>query len=396
MPWKEKTVDQIREEFVKRVLAKEKSKSALCREYNISRPTGDKWIARYQSGEGLCDRCRRPFHTANKVAENIEQSLVDYRKKHPAIGALKIHHIFENQGCQELPSVKTVNNIFQRNGLITPAASRAATPCQRFEKLQPNEMWQSDYKGNFALENGVRCHPLNILDDCTRYNLCCEALYGETLEEMWPVMLRLFENFGLPFSFLCDNGNPWGTVQSTGFSQFEVRMMELGILVLHGRIRHPQTQGKDESFNRSMTKELLSYTSFADITDAQHQFDEYREFYNCERPHHALGLDTPASRYTKSNRELPGSILPWEYPSGCELRRVKENGYFNYAGQGYFLSEGFRDKEIAVRPSSIPGCISLFFRQFRIGRIDVEKRVFTLKRAYLIDGDPRIAKLSQP
>lgn len=389
MPWKEKTVSQTREEFVKRVLSGEKSKSALCREYGISRPTGDKWLARFGRGEVLADRSRRPFHTANRVPAAVEESVVAYRQSHPAIGALKIHRILENQGRQDLPCVKTVNNILRRNDLITPAASRAATPYKRFEKQSPNEMWQSDYKGHFALGDGTRCHPLNIVDDCSRFNLCCEAQYGETLEELWPVMTQLFGEFGLPFSFLCDNGNPWGTVQSTGFSRFEIRMMELGILVLHGRVRHPQTQGKDESFNRSMTRELLKYATFDDMADAQRKFDDYREFYNNERPHQALALETPGSRYTPSERELPERIAAWEYPEGCEIRRVKDTGFFNYDGQGYFLSEGFGGKEIGVRKSGVPGCISLFFRQFRIGRIDVEKRVYTFKRAYLIVGDPR-------
>lgn len=391
MPWKERVVSQMREEFVKRALEQEKSKSALCREYGISRPTGDKWIGRYVRGECLDDRSRRPFHTANRVAEAVEQSIVEYRQSHPAIGALKIRRILETKGRKDMPSVKTVNNILKRNGLITPEASRAATASTRFEKSRPNEMWQADYKGHFALGDGTRCHPLNILDDCSRFNLCCQAQHGETLDEMWPVMLRLFEEYGMPYSFLCDNGNPWGTAQSTGFSRFEVRMMELGILVLHGRSWHPQTQGKEESFNRSLTRELLRYSSFADMADAQRGFNSYREFYNCERPHHALELNTPVSRYMPAIRQLPGSIALWEYPEGCDVRRVKQTGFFNYNGQGYFLSEAFGGKDIAVRKSKIPNCISLFFRQFRIGRIDVDKRVFTFKRAYLIDNDPRFS-----
>lgn len=274
--------------------------------------------------------------------------------------------------------------------MITREASLAATPIQRFEKGSPNEMWQGDYKGHFAMKNNQRCHPLNIIDDCTRFNLCCEAQRGETFEEIKPVMVRLFREYGLPISFLCDNGNPWGTAQSTGFTRFEVWLMEIGILTLHGRIIHPQTQGKEESFNRSMTRELLKHTVIEDFPDAQQKFDTYREFYNYERPHHALNLETPGKKYVKSSKAYPEEISPWEYPEGCQIRKVKETGYFTWNGQGYFLSEAFGGKEIAVRPSHIEGCISLFFRQFRIGRINVEKRTFEFRRAYLIEGDPRL------
>lgn len=390
MPWKEQSVAMKREEFVKRVLLHEAGKSALCQEYGISRPTGDKWIARYQNGESLKDQSRAPFRKANKTSPETEKLLLEYRRSHPAIGAVKTKKILENQGTLGLPSASTVNAIFKRNGCITHEASQAATPYQRYEKAQPNEMWQADFKGHFALKDGVRCHPLNIIDDHSRFNLCSDAMLTETFDEVRPTMIRLFEEYGMPFSFLCDNGNPWGVVQSTGFSRFEVWLMELGVLTLHGRVWHPQTQGKDESFNRSMTRELLRYSEFENKADAQRKFDEYRFFYNNERPHFALNLDVPVEHYTPSERTMPKNIEDWQYPAGYELHKIKKTGFLTYGGQGYFLSEAFANKWIAVRESHIPGNISLFFRQFRIGRIDQERRVFTLKRAYLIDGDPRL------
>lgn len=390
MPWKERTANQMRKEFVERALAQEKSKSSLCREYGISRPTGDKWIARYLAGESLEDQKRTPHRKPRKTSEETEKVILAYRQEHPAIGAVKIRKILENKGYTELPSTRTVNNILKRNGMITREASLAAMPMQRFEKGSPNEMWQGDYKGHFAMKNNQRCHPLNIIDDCTRFNLCCEAQSSETFEDIKPVMIRIFREYGLPFSFLCDNGNPWGTAQSTGFTRFEVWLMELGILTLHGRIVHPQTQGKEESFNRSMTRELLKHTTIEDFKDAQQKFDTYREFYNYERPHHALDLEIPGKKYVKSSRIYPEVISPWEYPEGYQIRSVKETGYFTWNGQRYFLSEAFGGKEIAVRESHIEGCISLFFRQFRIGRLNVEKRTYDFRRAYLIEGDPRL------
>lgn len=389
MSWTERTVETVREEFVKRVLAEEKSKSALCREYGISRPTGDKWIKRYLDGQSMSDRSRAPKEHPNRVPPKMEAQIVAIRERHPAIGATKLHRMLENEGVTDLPCARTMNNIFQRHGLITPEASAAARPNQRYEKPEPNDMWQADYKGHFALGNQKRCHPLNILDDCSRFCLCCEAQIDETFTSIQPVLQRLFREYGLPFSFLCDNGNPWGTAQSVGFTKLEVWMMELGILVLHGRVRHPQTQGKDERFNRSFTRECLNGKTFSDELQAQRAFSAYRDFYNNQRPHYALDMEVPAKRYTPSCRQYPDRIAPWEYPPECQLCKVKETGFFSYKGQGYFLSEAFSGKTIAVRDSHLPGQITLLFRQFRIGRIDVEKRAYTLKRAYLLDGDPR-------
>ena len=389
MAWDERTVEEMREEFVKRVLSGEKSKAALCREYGISRPTGDKWIERFKNGEALSDRSRAPKTVSSRTGADLEEEIVRMRRSHPALGAVKLRRIMLDAGYTDLPCAKTFNNIFHRHGLIAKEASRAAMPYQRFEKSAPNEMWQGDFKGHFRLGNGVQCHPLNILDDNTRFNLCTEALTNETLEAVKPVMERVFCEYGLPRSFLCDNGNPWGTAQSLGYTRFEVWLMELGVLTLHGRPMHPQTQGKEERYNRSFTRECLHGKVFNDIHHAQHCFDEYRTFYNTVRPHFALDLNVPISRYHPSNRQMPQKVSEWEYASEYRLCKVKDTGYFSYNGQGFFLSEAFAGKTIAVRESNLPGQITLIFRQFKIGRINLDTRAYTLKRSYLLEGDPR-------
>lgn len=389
MAWKERTVERMREEFARRALAHEKSKSALCREYGISRPTGDKWIERYQNGEAMSDRSRAPRNIAGRISAETEAMIVQKRIELPAYGAVKIKKMMENEGYTDLPCAKTFNNIFNRHGLITKEASQGAAHYERFEKSYPNEMLQGDFKGHFALENGERCHTLNVNDDSSRFNLCTEALTSETFDAVKPVFERIFREYGLPFSFLCDNGNPWGTAQSLGYTKFEVWLMELGILTLHGRIRHPQTQGKLERYNRSFTRECLKGRHLRNIAEAQKCFDEYRKFYNEIRPHCALDMEVPASRYEPSKIKMPDKIEDWEYGSEYQLCKVKDTGYFNYHGQGFFLSEAFAGKTIAVRDSNLPGQITVVFRKFKIARIDIDKRAYTLKRSYLLHNDPR-------
>lgn len=389
MPWKDKSVIMIREEFVKRVLSNEKSKAALCREYGISRPTGDKWINRYLNNEPLCDKSKAPFKTANKTPDDIENIIIDYRKNHPAIGAVKIRRILENQGYQNLPCNSTVNAILKRNNCISKAASEAATPHKRFQKKEPNDMWQADFKGDFALGDNSRCHPLNVIDDHSRFNLCCQALASEKFTDVVPVFTQLFQEYGLPKILLCDNGNPWGTAQSTGYTKFEIWLMDLGILTIHGRPLHPQTQGKEESFNRSLKRELLKFHQFSSLAESQYYFDKYRDFYNNERPHHSLALDVPIQHYHKSERRYPEKIDEWEYSSEFMLRKVKSTGYITLNNQGFFLSEAFKEKVVAIKESSHKDCFDIYYRQFKIARVNVEKRVFEFKRIYLGENDPR-------
>ena len=389
MPWKVETLDKTRKEFTQRVFVKDKSMAALCREYEISRPTGYKWLKRCQKGEALNDRSRRPLHTPNRINKETENLIIAARKKEPAIGAAKIKRMLANAGNTGLPCMSTVNAVLKRNNLITPEASRAATPCQRFEKPDPNIMWQTDFKGHYAMGNGQRCHPLSVIDDHSRFCLCADAKPNEQREGVVESFKRIFEEYGMPQILLCDNGNPWGTSQSAGYTLFELWLMELGILPIHIRPKHPQTQGKDERFNRSFKDERLRFYIPGDLPDADRQRVEYRNFYNHERPHFALDLDVPAQHYTPSEREYIEKPGDWEYGAEYELRTIKKSGFLTYKGQGYFLSEAFGGKMIAIKPSSKDGFMNLFYRQFRIGRIDLKERALISRRCYLIENDPR-------
>lgn len=391
MPWKESSKTMLRNDFTDAVLSGKMTMSRACREFGISRPTGYKWIARAQNGEQMDDRSRAPHTVANRIAPEVEAKIVEYRRQYSTIGAVKMHRMLENDNFAPLPCASTINAVFKRNGLITKEASLAATPYKRFEKCEPNEMWQADYKGAFSLKNGERCHPLNILDDCTRFNLCCDAKTDETFLSAHESIERIFREYGLPRIFLCDNGNPWGVAQTSGITRLEVWFMDLGVLTIHGRSWHPQTQGKEERFNGTLKRELLSMVEMADIEEAQRLFQEFRSFYNFRRPHHALGLDTPGSRYSASERRYPEKIEEWEYPSGYELRKVKDSGYFNFGGKTYFLSEAMAGKTIAIRESSQPGCVSIHYRQFKLARLSVDQQAFVFKRIYLAEGDPRLA-----
>ena len=385
MPWKGQTMEEQRKEFVRRALAREKNKSTLCREYGISRPTGDKWINRFQSGESMSDQSRAPYRTPNKTSSETEMAVVELRRNHPAIGAKKLKRMLENQDLNA-PAYSTINAILHRNGLITKEASAAATPYIRFEKKHPNEMWQADFKGHFTIKDGTRCCPLTLLDDHSRFCLCIDAKENERYEGTRESFLKVFERHGLPGTLLCDNGNPWGTVQSAGYTKFEVWLMDLGILTKHGRAHHPQTQGKDERFNGTLLRERLKYREYENSEHAQRDFDEYRTFYNYERPHHALNLDTPSERYCNSEHKLPQKVNEWKYDADVLTREIKAHGYLSFNGQGYFLSEAFGRKTVGlIESKSNRDLFYVIYRQFCIAKLNVDERIVVARKAFRWD-----------
>lgn len=391
MPWKEmKTVKQLREEFARRALANEKSLAALCREYGISRVTGTKWRNRFRDGLTMGDQSRRPFSTPNRISSNMEEKIISYRIAEPALGALKIHRMMQNDGVVNIPCQRTINDVLKRNGLITQEASNASTPHQRFEKDEPNEMWQADFKGDFLLQNNQRCFPLSIIDDCSRFCICADAKENVQLNGTKDSFEQVFRQYGLPKVLLCDNGHPWGSSQSSSITRFEVWLMEHSVLPVHIRIRHPQTQGKVERFNGSYKQERLKFYIPKDMTDAQICREEYRNFYNHRRPHHALNLDVPETHYKPSTRQYEEVIQEWVYEAGGESRKIKSTGYMTYNGHGYYLSEGLGDKNVHLYPSATnKNVIDIVFREFVVAKLDIEANTIIHRRIYLRHGDPR-------
>jgi transposase InsO family protein len=98
-------------------------------------------------------------------------------------------------------------------------------------------------------------------------------------------------------------------------------LVRLGIKVNHGRAYHPQTQGKDERFHRTLQFDLLRHFNFTSLAHCQREVDQFRDRYNLERPHDALGLATPASRYRLSPIPFPEGLPPIEYPAGLGCKR---------------------------------------------------------------------------
>lgn len=371
MPFKEQTMSDIRNQFVREALAQKETKQVLCQRYGISRPTGDKWIKRYLQGEDLQGHSRRPHNIPRQTDIRMEESILALRTEHPALGAKKIRRILQDKGASP-PASSTINAILKRNGCITLAASQAATPYKRFQRATPNQLWQTDFKGHFPLNDATRCHPLTILDDHSRYCLRLDAHPNEQLPGVWETFERAFRNYGLPDAILCDNGNPWGTNYLQGYTQFERLLLDLDIQPMHGRPHHPQTQGKTERFNQTLKREFLSTASLMDLPDAQRQFEPFRRFYNEERPHHALGLAVPASRYAPSERPFPERIEPWAYAEGLRVRSVKKTGYVYYRGKRYFLSRAFGNLMVALRPAvKREGCLEVLYRNWSVAVIDV-------------------------
>lgn len=371
MPWREVSAMSLRQEFVTLVTQEEAPVREMCRRFEISPRTAYKWLARYQAegAPGLADRSRRPLHMPARTSPDGEAAILAVRQQHPAWGGRKIRAWLLAHGAALVPSPSTITTILRRHGQLDPAESTKHRPWQRFEQAAPNQLWQMDFKGHFSTAQG-RCHPLTVLDDHSRFALGLEACGDEQGATVQARLTRIFRRYGLPERMVMDNGAPWGDDWEHPYTPLTVWLLRLGIAVSHGRPYHPQTQGKDERFHRTLMAEVVRGRTFQDVAHCQRVFDPWRDLYNLERPHEALGNAPPASRYRVSPRAFPATLPPIAYGPADPVRKVQRGGDLFFHGRVFTVSKAFQNLPVALRPTQEDGVWEVYFLTHRIACID--------------------------
>jgi transposase InsO family protein len=372
MPWNEVSTVNLRLEFVTLAAAEGANVRELCRRYDISPQTAYKWIDRYCTGgpAALSDRSRRPTSSPRRSAAEVEAEVLRLRDRHPAWGGRKLRARLIALGYAETPAASTITEMLRRNGRLAPGPAPTAA-FTRFEHDAPNRLWQMDFKGHFATACG-RCHPLTVLDDHSRFALGLVACGDERHETVCGHLTALFRRYGLPDRVLCDNGPPWGTAGSQQrYSALGVWLLRLGVGVSHGRAAHPQTQGKDERFHRTLKAEVIQGRTFDDLIMCQRRFDPWREVYNHERPHEALAMAVPASRYQPSQRPFPAALPVWEYGPTDAVRKVACDGTISFKGRPFDLGKAFRGEWVAIRPTVEDGVFGIYFGVHQVAQADL-------------------------
>jgi transposase InsO family protein len=227
MPWKTVDIHEQRVRFVVEATRGERSLTALCEAYEISRPTGYLWLQRYREAGigGIAERSRRPRESPRRTASAIEQQVVELRRRYPDWGARKLQVLLAEAGLP-LPR-NTVHRILRRHGLIGEQ-ERIPAATQRFERSRPNELWQMDFKGPKGWP--AKVGPLSVLDDHSRYLIALAAnrtMHGEQVRRH---LEEAFERCGVPEGMLMDHGTPWWSTYSVwGGTRLSLWLMRQGI-----------------------------------------------------------------------------------------------------------------------------------------------------------------------
>jgi putative transposase len=380
MPWRETSPVEQRLEFVREYQTGLFTMTELAAQYDISRKTAYKWLARYAADgvDGLRDQSRRPDHSPQATDPELIDALLAQRRRHPRWGANKLLTIAARRDpAAAWPSRSTVCTHLQANGFVEASGRRrAAVPGPR--ALLPaitrvNEVWTTDFKGEFRTGDGVYCYPLTLRDGFSRFVLRCDGLLNRTRAATQQRFARAFAEYGLPDRIRSDNGLPFASPGLARLSTLSVWWIRLGIIPERIALGHPEQNGSHEQFHRILKAETTRPPA-PNCAAQQQRFRRFVREYNEDRPHDALGNETPAIRYEVSRRPFPRHLPPLEYPGHMEPRRVGTCGTISWAGAPLFIATALAGEYVALEEVD-DGIWTLHFATMALARYDERQRV---------------------
>jgi transposase InsO family protein len=308
--------------------------------FGVSRQAVHRWLRRYedQGLPGLVDRSHRPPRCAHQMAPATEVWVLEARRRNPDWGPRRLVHEATRAGLSPVPSRSGIYRALRRAGLIDPTARRRrARRFKRWERGGAMELWQLDVVGGVLLADGTTCKILTGIDDHSRFVTCAGVMTRATSRAVCARFAEALRRHGVPQEVLTDNGK----VFTGRFGRKDTEVLfdricrENGIEHLLTAPRSPTTTGKIERFHRTLRAEFLTGRTFPDLAHAQLELDRWVNSYNTERPHQAIAMATPASRFVPVPGREPDTSALGSERSGQDWvsRRVAETGIISVAWQ---------------------------------------------------------------
>jgi transposase InsO family protein len=353
MPWLETEPMTERMRLVLAVERGEQTMAELCRQFGISRKTGYKWLARYAAAGalGLRDQSRAPHRCPHAVSPEVREAILALRRRYPTWGPKKLAVKLEQQRPRVVvPAPSTIGDILATAGVVVARRRRRRVPPRTQPLAQasaPNVVWCADFKGDFVLGDGTRCYPFTLSDADSRYLLRCQALPTTATERVQPLCEAAFREYGVPERIRTDNGPPFASIAAGGLTPLSVWWVKLGILPERIDPGKPNQNGRHERLHLTLKTEACRNPGHS-LRGQQQHFDAFRQVYNEERPHEALGQRPPATVYQPSPRPFPDRLPELTYPEADGVRWVRPNGAIRWQGAEIYVTQTLAGEPVGV------------------------------------------------
>ena len=353
MGWTETCAVDERMRFVMTVVNREEAFAAVCRRFGVSRKTGYKWLGRYEEAgvEGLTDHLRAPLNHPHAITEAIAERCLAVRRAHPTWGPVKVLAWLERHAPQtQWPAASTIGALFDREGLTVKRRLRRRSPPSSAPFAHcgaANDVWCVDFKGWFLTGDGTHCEPLTLNDAYSRYLLRCQAMARTDTNHVWPVLDAAFREFGLPHRLRSDNGSPFASRGAGGLSKLSVKVIKAGVVPERIAPGKPQQNGRLERLHLTLLQDTAKPPARS-LREQLERLHSFQRLYNEERPHQALGNDTPAQHYAVSPRRFDGVLREPSYGPDHTIRRVRRNGEIRWQGNTVYISEALIGEPVGL------------------------------------------------
>lgn len=378
MRWRGVLPVDVRLEFVHEYERGYSSMTELCDAYGVSRKTGYEWVGRYErdGAAGLLERSRRPHMSPRATAPEIVERLLAARRQHPTWSARKLIRVLaEREPALAWPKRSTGCELLRRHGLVRVRrrTRRTHAPVAPLPAItRPNEVWTTDFKGEFRTGDGQYCYPLTVRDGFSRYVLRCDALETRRTAPVRRRFERAFADHGLPDRIRSDNGGPFAASGLTRLSRLAVWWIRLNILPERIAPGHPEQNGSHEQFHRVLKAETTRPPALTRQAQ-QRRFAAFCAEYNEVRPHEALADQPPAAVYQPSRRAWPRDVPAVEYPGHMEVRRVSRCGTVSWRNDAVYLTEVLSGERVGFEEVG-EGIWMISFAEITIARFDERTR----------------------
>lgn len=386
MAWGKVKVEDKRKQFIEDCLAGRLSKTDLCHVYDISRPTGDKWLNRFllEGDTGLNNRSRARKNQSQQTSVIMVKKILSLKMQYDKWGAKKIRSVLLRDEDpplgMEVPSLTTVNKILLENGLVKTRKLRQRIPV-RTEPLahciNANDVWCGDFKGWFKTGDGKKCEPFTVTDGSTRFLLRCLDLNANDVNHVWAVLDHAFREYGLPLFFRSDNGPPFATCGAGRLSRLSINLIKAGIIPEWIDPGKPQQNGRHERMHQTLKNEVANPPELT-LEEQKMKLNKFKDYYNFIRPHEALNQQTPGSIYQASPRMWYGKLTSPEYATDLKVKRVRDCGKMSWKCGDIYIGRVFINEPIGIEEIE-DGIHAVYYGPIILGLIN-QKNEFQIIR----------------
>lgn len=385
MAWRFKKVEDQRKELIEAYIKGDVTMTDLARQFGVSRKTAYKWYNRYVinglDDTFLYDLSKAPHNPWSIFNDNQIQLLIDMKLAHKHWGPKKIIARLEKDYPNERwPSATRLYEIFKEHHLVTSRKIRRRV-CGTHplgELNECNDVWIADFKGWFLTQDKKKCEPLTITDGHSRYLIGCEHLPVKSSQYAWLIFEKAFQEYGLPSRVRTDNGPPFGSIGIGRLTTLSVNLIKAGITPEWINPGHPEENGRHERFHLTL-KEAVASPPEKNLKKQIEKMKAFQQEYNFERPHEALGMNTPGSQYFPSKRQWDGKLRTPEYDTKImEVRKVHPSGCISIKKMEYYLGRALPGEYIGLKEED--GGFKVYYGPVYLGHINEGKQLQRPKR----------------